>query len=219
MTICSFRQTQKRMPLGSYRYIVTPLVVKFEGGEHPEAAGAAGTPPEVSPQRRGGYNPWFVHCRYYELYRRKTDRHGLHQKLVAHARQHGVQDAARVFGCSRNTVRKWLRRYQPGQPSSLAERSRRPHHCPQQTASSVEGRVVRLRRQTGCGAERLKREFALACSAGAIHRIVRTHGLVHTRPKKHQRKKCLRQLKRTWPLFSQLVADTKYLQETSHTTG
>jgi transposase len=174
---------------------------------------AAGTPPEVSLQRPEEYNPRFVHSRYYELYRMKTDRHWLHQKLVTHARQRGIKDAARVFGCSRNTVRTWLRRYQPGKPSSLAERSRRPHHCPHQTPSSVVGVVVRLRRQTGFGAERLKREFALPVGVSAIQRLMRLHGLVRPRPRKHARKKQLRHLKKTWPLFGQLVADTKYLQD------
>jgi integrase/transposase-like protein len=157
-----------------------------------------------------------VHSRYFELYRMKTDRHWLHQKLVGHARQHGIKDAARVFGCSRNTVRKWWRRYQPGKPSSLAERSRRPHRCPHQTPSPLEGVVVRLRRQTGFGAERLKMEFALLLGVSAIQRIVRAHGLVRPRPKKHARKKQLRQIKKTWPLFGQLVADTRYLQDIPH---
>ena len=110
-------------------------------------------------------------------------------------------------------MRKWLRRYQPGKPSSLAERSRRPHRCPHQTPSSVEGVVVRLRHQTGFGAERLKIEFAIPCSVGAIHRIVRAHGLVRRRAPKHTRKKQLRALKKTWPLFGQLCCDTKYLQD------
>jgi transposase len=170
----------------------------------------------VSPQRRSGYNPWFVHSRYFELYRMRTDRHWLHQKLVTHARQHGIKDAVRIFGCSRNTVRKWLRRHQPGKASSLAERSRRPHRCPHQTPSSVEGVVVRLRRQTGFGAERLQREFQIRCGVSAIQRIVGAHGLVQPRPKKHARKKQLRALKKTWPLFGQLVADTKYLQDIPH---
>jgi transposase-like protein len=140
----------------------------------------------------------------------------LHQKLVAHARQHGIKAAARVFGCSRNTVRKWLRRAPPGQPSALAERSRRPHRCPHQTAAAHTGIVVRLRRQTGFGAERLKHEFHLRPSVGAIKRILRQHGLVRPRPKKHARKKALRHLKKTWPLFGQLVIDTKYLQDIPH---
>jgi hypothetical protein len=94
-------------------------------------------------------------------------------------------------------VRTWLRRYQPGKPSSLAERSRRPHRCPHQTQSSLEGAVVRLRRQTGFGAQRLKMEFALPVGISAIQRILRLHDLVHPRPKKHVRKKQLRYLKKT----------------------
>jgi transposase-like protein len=157
--------------------------------------------------------PDAVHSHYFELYRMRTDRHFLRQKLVSHAREHGLKSAARAFGCSRNTVRKWTRRYQPGKPSTLAEHSKRPHHCPHQTPHGVEGAVVRLRRQTGFGAERLKHEFQLSAGISAIQRIVRAHGLLRPRPKKHQRKKQLRAIKRTWPLFGQLVADTKYLQD------
>ena len=177
------------------------------------AGGRRGGDSRIVSPPAGRYNLGLVHSRYFELVRMNTDRHWLHQKLVVHARQHGVNDAARGFGCSRNTVRKWLRRFQPGKASSLAERSRRPHRCPHQTPASVEGVVVRLRRQTGFGAERLKHEFARSCSVGAIKRIVRAHGLVSPRPNKHARKKQLRQLKKTWRLFGQLVADTKYLQD------
>jgi len=76
--------------------------------------------------------------------------------------------------------------------------------------------VLRLRRQTGFGAERLQREFQIPCGISAIQRILRAHGLVLPRPKKHARKKQLRALKKTWPLFGQLVADTKYLQDIPH---
>ena len=150
---------------------------------------------------------------YYELYRMKADRYLLRQKLVAYARQHGVKATARAFGCSRNTVRCWLRRYRPGQSSSLAERCKRPHHCPGQTPGSVEGLVVQLRRRTGFGAERLKMEFQIRCSVGAIKRIIRQHGLVRPRKKKHLTKRSLRLVKAQWRLFQQLVADTKYLQD------
>ncbi len=97
-----------------------------------------------------------MHSTYFELYRMRTDRHWLHQKLVSFARAHGLKAAAREFGCSRNTARTWLRRYQPGQPSSLAERSRRPARCPHQIASGLEGQIVKLRQPTRFGAHRLK---------------------------------------------------------------
>src|SRR5512147_2781552 len=101
-------------------------------------------------------HPLAVNSTYFELYRMRTDRHWLHQKLIAFARTHGLKAAVREFGCSRNTVRKWLRRYQPGKPSSLNELSRRPQRCPHQIAAGLEGQIVKLRQQTGFGAERLK---------------------------------------------------------------
>src|SRR6185503_19078315 len=100
-----------------------------------------------------------VHSRYFELYRMRTDRHWLHQKVVTYARDHGIKATAREFGCSRNTVRKWLRRAVPGKPSSLAEQSRAPKHCPHKTSPALEGQIVKLRQQTGFGAQRLVREF------------------------------------------------------------
>ena len=157
-----------------------------------------------------------MHSTYFELYRMRTDRHFLHQKLVSFARKHGVKAAVREFGCSRNTVRKWLRRYRPGKPSTLAEQSRRPHHCPHRTPHGLEGQIVKLRRQTGFGAERLKAEFQLPCSHNAIARIIRQHGLTLPRKKKPNTKKQLRSVKRQWRLFGQLSTDTKYLQDIPH---
>jgi len=52
-------------------------------------------------------NPRFVNIAYFELYRMKTDRHFLKQKVVSYARTEGIKAACRLFGCSRNTVRKW----------------------------------------------------------------------------------------------------------------
>ncbi len=154
-----------------------------------------------------------VHSRYFELYRMRTDRHWLHQKLVAYARQHGLKAAVREFGCSRNTVRKWLRRAIAGKPSSLAEKSRVPRHCPHKTPAGLEGQIVKLRKGTGFGAERLVREFDLKVSHNAVARIIRQHGLTRARKKKPATKKQLRAVKRAWKLFGQLSADTKFLQD------
>ena len=151
--------------------------------------------------------------KYWELYRVKADRYILRQKMVAYARQQGIKAAVRVFGCDRNTVRKWVRRYEPMRPSTLQEQSRRPRHCPHKTPEPVVGLVVRLRKQTGFGAARLKREFHVPCGHQAIKRIMREHQMSRPRKKKHKVKKALREVKRHWELFSQLSADTKYLDD------
>ena len=143
----------------------------------------------------------------------RTDRHWLHQKVVTHAREHGIKATAREFGCSRNTVRKWLRRAVPGKPSSLAEKSRAPKRCPHKTSAGLEGQIVKLRKRTGFGAERLVHEFDLKVSHNAVARIIRRHGLTRARKKKPAVKKQLRTVKRAWKLFGQLSADTKFLQD------
>lgn len=143
----------------------------------------------------------------------KGDAYLLRQRLIAFAREHGIKAANRAFGCSRNTVRKWLRRVVSGKPSTLKEQSRRPHHSPNQTSRRVERQVVHLKKETGFGAERLKEEFDLPCSVGAIKRIARQHKLVLPRKKKHKTKKDLREVKKHWRLFQQLSADSKHLYD------
>lgn len=153
---------------------------------------------------------------YYDIYRMKGERYILRQRLITHARANGIKAAAMAFSCSRNTVRKWVKRVQPGKPSSLKELSRRPHHCPHQTPASVERRVVALKQTTGFGAERLKEEFDIACSVGAIKRINRQHHLVKPRKRKHRTKQDLRDVKQRWRLFQQVSADSKHLCDIPH---
>jgi transposase len=150
---------------------------------------------------------------YFEVYRMKGERFLLRQRLVAYARTHGLKAAMKAFGCARNTVRKWVRRVQPGRPSTLKEQSRRPRHCPHQTPVALERQVVRLKQHTGFGAERLKEEFNLRCSVGAIKRIARQQHLVSPRKRKHKTKKDLREVKKHWRLFQQISADSKYLND------
>ena len=91
-----------------------------------------------------GY-PLAVHGTYFELCRIRTDRHWLHQKLVANARARSIKAAACEFGCSWNPVHKWLLRDQPGKPSTVVERSRRPKRSPNQIPKGLEGQIVKRR--------------------------------------------------------------------------
>ena len=56
--------------------------------------------------------------------RSKDHRFDLRLHLVPHALTHGIHATARAFGTSRNTVRKWLRRFQDEGPQGLKDRSR-----------------------------------------------------------------------------------------------
>ena len=66
--------------------------------------------------------------------------------LVNFALKHGVSKASRRYNKCRSYIYFWLNRYD-GQLSSLAERSRRPHHHPSEHSESEIGLILRFQRQ------------------------------------------------------------------------
>ncbi len=135
-------------------------------------------------------------------------------KLVSYAKKHGIKAAARAFRTTPRTVRKWYGRWRPGTLQGLADQSKAPKSCPHKIAASLEAEIVQLKRQLPAwGAVRLKRDFNLPCSEKAILRVYRQQGLTKKRRRKHQTKNDLRAIKAAWPLFSQIVADTKNLDD------
>ncbi len=112
------------------------------------------------------------------------------------------------------TVRKWLRRFQQHGPSGLLDQSHARHHQPHKTPAALEAQLVELRKTLPTfGARRLIREFDLPLSHGALERIWRVHGLMRKRHRKYQRKQDLAHIKAPWPVFQQISADTKDLDD------
>ncbi len=154
---------------------------------------------------------------YFDLIREMKNAFNHRLRLVAHARQYGLKDAARFFHTTLPTVRKWVRRYQAGGLPGLKELSRAPHHCPHKIGGELERQVVALRRQLPTfGAQRLKREWDLPLSHVALQRIWRQHGLIKKRRRKYQRQQDLAAFKATFRLFQQISADTKDLGDIPH---
>ena len=152
--------------------------------------------------------------RYYTVMRHARDPQHLRLQMVRHAEAHGVKAAARAFHATPKTVRKWRDRFD-GTLASLADRSRAPHRRPRKLPARAEARIVDLKtRLPRFSARRLKREFDLPWSEKAIRRVLRDRGLTRKwRRKKHQTKRCLREVKRHWRLFQQISADTKDLSD------
>jgi transposase len=140
----------------------------------------------------------------------------LRHELVRYATAHGVRPAMRQFGCARNTVRLWLRRWQDGD-DSFKNYSRCPHHQPARTPPALEQLVIAARKKAPCfGARRLVDMFELPLGKGAVHRILRQNHLVRPRPRKHKRKADLRAIKAAHSPLTHLQMDTKYLNDIPH---
>ena len=137
----------------------------------------------------------------------------LRLRVVHSARQIGLKPTARLFGASPQTVRKWVRRYQAQKRRGLADRSHAPRRCPHKTSPQLERQLGEPRQLSGFGPRRLKVEFQLPVSQGAIARILRQQGLVRPRKRKPVTKQDLRARKAAWPVFSKLCHDTKDLDD------
>ena len=84
-----------------------------------------------------------------------------------------LRETARRLSISRNTVRKWVRRYQESGEAGLMDRSRRPHHSPRRTPPEVEEQVLSLNRERGWGRKRIA--HALGLPEGTVRHILRRH--------------------------------------------
>jgi transposase len=133
-------------------------------------------------------------------------------KMVRWAQETGVRDAARAFGCSRNTVRLWLRRYEAAGAAALVEESRAPRRITHKASLAVEREVVRCRKQAPfMGPRRLKYWFGLGVAHTTIGRILRSRELTAKQRRKHHTKQDLRAVKAQYRSLRRLQMDVKYL--------
>ncbi len=105
-----------------------------------------------------------------------------------------VTEVAARYGVARQTLHRWLRRYETDGLDGLEDRSHRPKTCPHQMPAKVEAAVVALRTvHPQWGPKRLAWELEqrgiveTAPSASAIYRCLRRHGLVQGRKRRRRR--------------------------------
>lgn len=146
----------------------------------------------------------------------KPYRFALRRQMVLDANEHGIRATARRWSCSRNTVRRWIRRHAFEGISGLKERSHAPQRCPHKTSAQVEDQVLDCRRRSGFGAKRLKMEFDLPCGVEAIGRILRQRHLTRKLKTRRQKKNDLRAVKALLNPFERVLIDVKYLRDLAH---
>ncbi|NIT58795.1 MAG: hypothetical protein GWN00_22005, partial [Aliifodinibius sp.] len=131
---------------------------------------------------------------------------------VRFAKDHGIKPTARCFATTPKTVRKWLRRWQPGTLKGLEEWSKAPKNPCKRIPEQQRDRAITVKKQCpSWGAQRIKRYFNLTISDKAIRNIWRKEGLLKKKRRKHKTKNDLRKIKASWRLFEQCCMDTKDL--------
>ena len=155
------------------------------------------------------------HYKYYDIMRKSKDNRVLRHQMVTYAQSNGIKPAMRHFKASRNTVRKWLRRWEELGYQGLDEISRRPHTSPGAVPEDERAQLVALKgRYKRMGADQIKRKEELTRSARTIRKVWRQEGVSsRKRRKKHVTKQNLRNVKKEYALFQQCVEDTKELKD------
>jgi transposase InsO family protein len=106
-----------------------------------------------------------------------------------------VAETASRFGVARQTVHRWLARYEAGGLEGLADRSHRPEQCPHQMPAEVMAQILEWRRRhPGWGPRRLVHEAARAGlspapSRSGIYRALVRHGLIAENPRRGRAEK------------------------------
>jgi len=90
-----------------------------------------------------------------------------------------VRETCSRLGISRKTFYKWLKRYRDsgGNPESLADLPRTPHHSPRRTSDETRALILEMRVATGFGPRRLSKELkvqkGIQLSERTIWKIIR----------------------------------------------
>jgi transposase len=152
--------------------------------------------------------------KYYDILRDSANPFNARVKMVQYAFQFGISDAARTFGTTRDTVRKWKRLYEQHGTVGLANKSRAPKKIPHKTSKEVEAAILQHRdRLPSWGPIRLKDDFDLPVSTGAIYRILKQNGKIQKHKRKHVRKQDLRMIKMKMRTFQRIQVDVKDLSD------
>ncbi|MFH1542462.1 MAG: helix-turn-helix domain-containing protein [bacterium] len=158
-----------------------------------------------------------VSVSYSEILRDSKDPYWFRIKLAEFAAKYGIWSATRQFKCSRNTVRKWLRRWQKEGTNGLRNRSRRPKISPNRTPKELEDQVLELRKQLKkISGKRMRMEFGIPLQPSTIYRIYHDNNMPKITWKKHKRKQDLRAVKAKLKVFEKIQIDIKDLSDIPH---
>jgi transposase-like protein len=125
---------------------------------------------------------------------------------------------AREYGTKRQTVAKWVNRFEKDGIIGLKNHSCTPHtESIYKKSKEVEDMIITLvkKKRYRIGQDRVRLELpqTMHCSTATINRIMHTHDLIKKRRKKHQRKKQCAEYKKTLRALRNWQIDVKELRD------
>jgi len=115
---------------------------------------------------------------YYQLIR-DMSKFNLRLQIARRAKQVNISEAARYYGTTRKTVRKWVRNYDLYGLRGLKDKKRAPKDIPHRLKPEDERRIVELRqRHPSWGSRRLIERYHVKGSHSSVSRVIRQNNLI-----------------------------------------
>lgn len=147
----------------------------------------------------------------------KSILYDLRRQMIEHYENiKSFRKTALEFKVNVKTVIKWVKRYKLYGLQGLVDLKRAPKKIHNKLSENIEKNIIFLRKQSGFGARRLKYEFDLNPSVGAIYRILKQYNLIKKIKRKYQKKQDLRMIKQKLKPFELMQMDIKYLDDIPH---
>ena len=92
-----------------------------------------------------------------------------------------VSTLGREYGVSRQTIYKWIKRFDEEGACGLFDRSRRPRRSPNQISGATKRRIIELRLESGWGGKNIRDLLAregVTVSAATVDRVIARSGLI-----------------------------------------
>jgi transposase InsO family protein len=86
-----------------------------------------------------------------------------------------IRRAAERFQVSPTTAKRWADRYRELGAAGMEDRSSRPHHCPRQTPTRTERRIIKIRVLRRWGPARIA--YLLGLNPSTVHRVLTRYRL------------------------------------------
>jgi len=102
---------------------------------------------------------------YHEVYKSVSDP----SWLRGYAQKYGIKAAAREYGCSKNTIKKWIK----DEAGTYKNKSRRPHNSPNKTSEELENKIIECRGLEEMGATNLKHQYDIGVAAITVYRVLK----------------------------------------------
>lgn len=152
---------------------------------------------------------------YYQIMKNCKDKKQYRYQMTVYAQKHGKKPTARVFKTTRDTVDKWMKRFEEHGYPGLEDQSRRPHHSPNTTSESIKNHIADLKdKYKRLGAEQVKILEELQQSPRTIRKIWREKNKSsNRRRRKHETKRNLREVKKKLDFLEMVCEDTKELKD------